>query len=81
MINREANILDKRVDLLLLAGGVSSLKVIEDVEVLSRSEQIKENVVLRTDTHKLADFIHLVKEVDIVAAGITLGFFDQASQH
>ena len=81
LINREANILDKRINLLLLAGGVSSLKVIEDIKVLSRSEQIKENVVLRADTHKLTDFIHLLEEVDIIAAGIALRFFDQTSQH
>ncbi len=81
LINGEANILDKRIDLLLLAGGVSTLKVIKDVQVLSRGEQIEENVVLRTDAHKLADFIHLIKEVDIVATGIALRFFDQTSQH
>ena len=61
MIDFETDILDEGINFVLLLRRVTTLEVIEDVEMLARGEQVKQNIVLRANTHELTDFVHLLK--------------------
>lgn len=66
---------------MLLALGLTTFKIVKDIEVFSWSKQIEKDVVLGADTHELTNLVHIFKQVRVVARGLTLTFLDQASQH
>mmetsp|Transcript_6764 Transcript_6764/g.9284 ORF Transcript_6764/g.9284 Transcript_6764/m.9284 type:complete len:240 (-) Transcript_6764:1184-1903(-) len=49
--------------------------------MLTRGQQVEEDVVLGAHAHEFADLVHLLEEVDVVAFSLTLRFLDQAGQH
>jgi hypothetical protein len=66
---------------LLLALGLTTFKIVKDIQVFSWSKQIEKDVVLGADTHELTNLVHILKQIRVVARGLTLTFLDQASQH
>ena len=77
----DTNIVDQVSDLFLLASRVTTLELVEDVEVLLRSEQVEQNVVLWTHSHVVPHFIHLTEQIVAKNTRLTSGSAQQASQH
>jgi len=76
LVNIKTGILNERVYFLLFAGGVTSLEVIKDIQVLAGRQKIKEDVMLGADAHELTDLVHLFEHVNVVAPCVTLRFLD-----
>ena len=81
LVNSKTNISDQRVDLVLLFVGVTTFEIIEDIEVLARGQKVKQNVMLRTNSHEFTDLVHFLEDVDVIAKGAALGLLDKASEH
>lgn len=55
----DANVNDETIDFLAFVGGVATFEIVEDVQVLFWSEQIKQDVMLGTYTKVVSDLVHL----------------------
>ena len=76
LVDGQSDVFDERVDFLLLAGEVAALEIVEDIQVLSRSQQVEEHIVLRTDTHELSHFVHLFEHIDVIHFCLALAFLN-----
>ena len=60
---------------------ITTLEVNKDVEMLLRSQQIEQNIVLRTDSHSLAHFVHFAKEIIVEDASTSRRFGNETCHH
>ena len=81
LIDGQSYVLYQRIDLLLLAGWITAFKIIKDVQVLSWSQQVEQDVMLRTDTHEFSYLIHSFKKIYVVHFYLTLTLINQTSEH
>ena len=81
LIDGQSYVLYQRIDLLLLAGWVTAFKIIKDVQVLSWSQQVEQDVMLRTDTHEFSYLTHSFKKIYVVHFYLTLTLINQTSEH
>ncbi len=65
--------LEHGLDLFFLGLLVNTLEFTEDIEVLFRSELLKEHVVLGANSHELTDDTHVSKEVVAKDVGLAMG--------
>ena len=81
LINGQADISDERIDFLLFASRITSLEVVEDVEMLAWGKQVEQDIVLGTDAHELTHLLHLLEEVCVVTGSLTSTLLDESSEH